>query len=55
LRAPAEVVGQPSGSAKRVVFPPVLRFSIEEARAEGTAQTLTAQETAMAHKATAAQ
>jgi len=31
-----------------VVFPPVLRFSIVKARAEGMAQALTAQETAMA-------
>jgi hypothetical protein len=38
----------PSGSANRVVFPPVLRFSIVKARAEGMAQALTAQETAIA-------
>jgi hypothetical protein len=38
----------PSGSANRVVFPPLLRFSIVKARAEGMAQALMAQETAIA-------
>jgi len=45
----------PSGSANRVVFPPVLRFSIVKARAKGTAQAPTAKETAIANSATAAQ
>jgi hypothetical protein len=55
-RAPRpKLLAGPSGSANRVVFPPLLRFSIVKARAEGMAQALTAQETAMANRATAAQ
>ena len=50
-----KLLAGPSGSANLVVFPPVLRFSIVKARAEETAQALTAQETTVANKATAAQ